>query len=278
MFKEIISKKHRIFIWTIVIILVVGGGLLTYVYITGVDLESVPVVNSFISKKGTIVVNSDPVGAKIFLDDEDTEKTTINTLKVKEGKYTIKLTKDGYKDYIKKVEVKKGEEVEIFAILEEGKGTSEEVEVASNIFDLDTAKEGDKVAGMVLVSIQSYSSKYNPQNSQPLSINDVTAEFSGRVTVTGSYDYTAEGEPSMMGEFIRFDITDSDFLAKLPQIKDDDMPVWFGFTNMSFAKEALGLGNKGTTGTATIIIDNYTINRYPSEVFNSAALIEVIGE
>ena len=127
MFREIISKKHRIFIWTIVIILVVGGGLLTYVYITGVDLESVPVVNSFISKKGTIVVNSDPVGAKIFLDDEDTDKTTIDTLKVKEGKYTIKLTKDGYKDYIKKVEVKKGEEVEIFAILEEGEGTTVEI-------------------------------------------------------------------------------------------------------------------------------------------------------
>ncbi len=122
--EELVSKKYRFFIWAIVIVLVVGAGLWTYVYVTGVDLESAPFISGPISQKGTIDVSSEPQGAKIYLDDQDTGKQTNDTLKVKKGTHTIKLTKEGYADYIEEVEVKRGKTVEVSATLEKGEGVA----------------------------------------------------------------------------------------------------------------------------------------------------------
>lgn len=123
--EEIISKKHRWFIWTIVIILVTGVALLAYVYITGINMEAeIPIISGVISKKGTIDITSDPAGAKIFLDDVDTGKTTYDTITTKTGTHTIKLTLEGYKDYVQEVEVKRGKIIEVSAILEKGEGVT----------------------------------------------------------------------------------------------------------------------------------------------------------
>ncbi len=40
MFREIIPKQYRWFVWAIVIIIVVGLSLLAYVYITGLNMEA----------------------------------------------------------------------------------------------------------------------------------------------------------------------------------------------------------------------------------------------
>jgi uncharacterized membrane protein len=57
MFKEIIPKKYRWFIWAIVIIVVVGVSLLAYVYIVGIELENIPVISTFYKKKSTQTAN-----------------------------------------------------------------------------------------------------------------------------------------------------------------------------------------------------------------------------
>ncbi len=128
MFSEIISKKYRWFIWTIIIIVVVGVSLTTYAYITGVNIEAETseIVFSFhASRKGKIEVVSNPKGAKIYLDNKDTGKETNAEFTAKPGDHILKLTKDGYKDYIENIEVEKGETIEVNAILEEGEGITE---------------------------------------------------------------------------------------------------------------------------------------------------------
>jgi len=53
-------------------------------------------------KKGEIEIKSNPPGAKIYLDNADTGKTTNFTLTdLKPGDYSVKLLKDGYGDYTK---------------------------------------------------------------------------------------------------------------------------------------------------------------------------------
>lgn len=55
--KEIIPKKHRWFVWTIVIIIIITGiSLLVYVYIVEIELENIPVISTFYKKKSTQTV------------------------------------------------------------------------------------------------------------------------------------------------------------------------------------------------------------------------------
>ncbi len=58
------------------------------------------------SSTGNILVTSTPTGAKIYLDNADTEKTTNDTLtSISPGWRAVKLTKAGYKDFQKDVYV-----------------------------------------------------------------------------------------------------------------------------------------------------------------------------
>ncbi|MFQ6052301.1 MAG: PEGA domain-containing protein, partial [Candidatus Hydrothermarchaeota archaeon] len=61
-------------------------------------------------KSGKIVVSSDPSDASVYLNDNYKGKTPLE-LSIQPGNYIIKLTKEGYKDYIKEITVKSGEEV-----------------------------------------------------------------------------------------------------------------------------------------------------------------------
>lgn len=67
---------------------------------------------------GSIKISSIPVGAKIFLDNKDTRKTTPATLKdIKPGKHAVRLTKKGYVDWKTTVKVVAGKEALVEAIL-----------------------------------------------------------------------------------------------------------------------------------------------------------------
>ena len=46
-----------------------------------------------------LTIESEPPGASIYIDGEDTYRLTPETFKIREGVYTIKLTKKGYEDY-----------------------------------------------------------------------------------------------------------------------------------------------------------------------------------
>ena len=62
---------------------------------------------------GTIEVRSEPEGAEVYLDGEDTGKKTNCTINVAPGNHTIKLKKEGYFDYEKEITVESGKQVEI---------------------------------------------------------------------------------------------------------------------------------------------------------------------
>ncbi len=133
MVKEILPKKYRWFIWCIVIIVAVGLSLAAYAYITGINIEtetSEIVVSFRVLRKGKIKVVSNPDQAKIYLDGKDTGKETNATVSTKPGTHILKLTKDGYKDYIVEIQVKRGEIAQISVGLEEGEGVTYPQEVS----------------------------------------------------------------------------------------------------------------------------------------------------
>jgi hypothetical protein len=96
---EQIKKKKKGFPFLVVGI-VLGGGVAAAALLSkkgGGGGSSTPV-----STVGTIQVNSNPTGAKVFLDGADTGKTTNCTLTdISPGSHTVKLTKEGYVDYEK---------------------------------------------------------------------------------------------------------------------------------------------------------------------------------
>jgi len=72
---------------------------------------------------GQINVSSKPTHAKIFLNDENTNLRTAETIKkVKAGTHKITLKLEGYDDYSEDVEIKKDEKFEVYKILNESGG------------------------------------------------------------------------------------------------------------------------------------------------------------
>lgn len=129
-------------------------------------------------------------------------------------------------------------------------------EVTNNEFELDKVKVGDKVVGMTIVSIEPYLIK-----------------FSGETTITGTYKYYGDNE-AFLANNVFFENLDSASLSKIPKVVSDTRNIWFGFSNQDYAKSIFG--SKGSFGTATIVINDYTINLAQSEVWNTATLIKVI--
>jgi hypothetical protein len=73
-------------------------------------------------KPGHLFVESDPIGASIFIDGVKHGSTPSDTTVVP-GKYTIKIVKAGFKDYQKSIVIKRGDKVSIEASLEKTIGS-----------------------------------------------------------------------------------------------------------------------------------------------------------
>jgi len=142
------------------------------------------------------------------------------------------------------------------------KKVGEDKVIIDNRADINNIKVGDKIASMTVVSIMPYKS-YNP-----LLEGNYKIKFNGKIEITGHYIYYGEGD--MLENKICFDNLDNASKIKMPQLKGDDREIWFCFNNENFAKDAFQ--PKGSSGKATILIDNYTINMYGSEVWNTADL------
>lgn len=182
-------------------------------------------------------------------------------------------------------EVQKANEESIAALEKQidEKSTTSKTSAATKTNNLETlspvtldplsAKIGDKFGGMTLATLSSIpADQGNP-------LGNTTATFSGSVTVKVKYTYTAPGEPSMFGEFIQFEVEDKDSLLKIPVLKNDTRMVWFAptpNTEIARLKPLLGLGTTGSTGSATLTINNYRIVYAPTEVFNTASIINVV--
>lgn len=127
-----------------------------------------------------------------------------------------------------------------------------------NPFDAKKVALKDVVMGLSVEKIESQES-------------GMTVGFSGQVQLTGAFTKeTAAG-----GERIRFE-PDASSKVLLPVANQEQKPGSFIFSNFKVASELIsGLGTKGT---ATLIIDKYTITYGNSNAVNQAELVEIVSK
>lgn len=145
----------------------------------------------------------------------------------------------------------------------------------SNDFEIERIQQGDKIQDMMLVKKVPYKSEFT--DKLPVSSN-ITMHFKGQVQITGNYSFSGPMGSETLEDLeglidVCMSEIDEQSLNKLPRptVKSND--TWFCFDNRGYAIEKLGpVGNKGRT---TVLIDNYTINRFPSEVGDTATLLQI---
>lgn len=130
-------------------------------------------------------------------------------------------------------------------------------------FDVEKAKVGDKLGGMTII-------KLGGSKSNIPTANSAFVQFKGKVEVTGKISYFEPG--GFMAEAVCLGDLDEDSLAKMPKIISDTRVVWFCFNDLEAAKK---LRLHTETKPVTVVIDNYLIIYHPSEVYNTADLVEV---
>ena len=139
---------------------------------------------------------------------------------------------------------------------------------APNQIHLATAKPGDKVHDMVVKSIEPY------EKSKALTTGNVHVVLTGKITITGRYSYYDTGPLNALDGTVVFSDLDDSSKAKLPQIKGLKKRMFFVFRNQELAQELLG--PRGSSGYATVSIDNYEIQNYSGQVWDTAELMKVI--
>lgn len=146
--------------------------------------------------------------------------------------------------------------------------SSNKMPAPSSKFDIATVKVGDKVGAMTVSAIEPF------MGDKPFSENNAKVTFKGPITVTGDYFQMGPNElfSDRMGAC--FEKFDEDSLDILPQKLGEYGHPLFCFSNNSFVDKYFASG----TGQATIIIDDYEVVNLPAEVWNSARLIDVIGQ
>ena len=138
-------------------------------------------------------------------------------------------------------------------------------------FDINQIKVGESFYGeMIVKSIEPFSVGYSE-----LSKDNFRITFSGQATLSGSY-YIRDGtEMGIGGKYVTFTPDESSF-SRLPRERyAGEFGYAKSFTLNNYEKAVELLMPNGKKGTATIVIDNYTLVGYPSEISNSADLIEV---
>lgn len=137
----------------------------------------------------------------------------------------------------------------------------------SNIFDISTVKVGDKIAGLTVSKIESC-----VKNSDlPIGKENICISFTGRLTLTGSYDYPGSTSEFLNGDYIVF-TPDAASAKLIPNIAGRTSTIQL--TNLDKAKELFGI-TTGTAkkGTATITVSGYRFAIYPSEVTDTAEIV-----
>lgn len=131
-------------------------------------------------------------------------------------------------------------------------------------FDVEKVKIGDKLGNMTVT-------KLNGIKSETPTINSALVNFKGRTEVTGKIQYHEPG--GFMAEAVCLGNLNKESLAKMPKMESDTREIWFCFNDLEGAKKKR---LHTTTELVTVLIDNYSIVYYPSEVYNTADLISVI--
>lgn len=140
---------------------------------------------------------------------------------------------------------------------------------STNIFDPLKNKVGDSIVGLKIVSITGVTGI-----DRPMAADNVLAKFSGKVTLSGTYDYS---ENAFAGDEMVCFAPDANERLKLPVLVGRaDQNTRFCFSNLEKAKTAFG-PNYGQ-GQATITIDKYELWYAPAEVVNQAELLIVVSK
>jgi archaellum component FlaF (FlaF/FlaG flagellin family) len=141
---------------------------------------------------------------------------------------------------------------------------------ASNVFNLNTVKIGDKVAGMTVTSV----GKALTTSPLPYGNQNAQITFSGQATVEGTYAYSGDDQPSIITDFVSFAADPSSF-SVLPTIGGDSR-AGFGFSNPALAKSLFGITTgKSSSGKSKVTISDYKFVIFPGEGSNSATLISI---
>lgn len=99
------SVKRQIFVSLFVLTLLILVTVLVIMYGKGYRLNLKQGENK-ISKTGILQATSKPTGAQVYINDE-LETATDNAINLTPGKYTVKITKDGYNDWKKDIEIQR---------------------------------------------------------------------------------------------------------------------------------------------------------------------------
>lgn len=133
-----------------------------------------------------------------------------------------------------------------------------------NVIDLYTVKVGDKIADMTVTSVGPLRSDYSE-----LTDNNLRIEFVGKTTITGTF-YLIDSFTTA------YCFTDLDVKSwtRIPVLNTDAVNTEFCFIDFENAKKYF---EGREEGRATVIIDEYIRNRFPSEVYNTAELVNVMS-
>ena len=132
---------------------------------------------------------------------------------------------------------------------------------------------GDKLGSMTVVSAAPLNPEY-PKGRMGVEVTPDNAHIvlKGPIEVTGKY--TGHYESAMGYDGYCMSDFDAESLTRLPTLPNA-APVpypWFCFSNSEVARRQLG----EKEAQVTIIIDNYDLKSYPSEVIDTADFVSVV--
>ena len=132
----------------------------------------------------------------------------------------------------------------------------------ANVFDVHQAQVGDVVAGLTISSLE-----VSDPGAPYLTAH---VGFTGEVTVSGTV--TAYDDHEQLGNAVCVSV-DPASARVLPRMLQDTRYAWFCFTNSDVA--AAEVFGTGTVTEASVVIDQFTINYAPTEMWNTARLLRV---
>ncbi|MCX6899003.1 MAG: PEGA domain-containing protein [Verrucomicrobia bacterium] len=115
-------------------------------------------------KYARIKIDTDPPGGEVFLNEEARGKTPVALGPLHEGDYTIRIVKPNYPETVRKVTLKKGEDLQLTIPLERRVGVLQVITIPAGV---DVFVDGEKRGTTVSVPSVQYST--------PLVISDVLA-------------------------------------------------------------------------------------------------------
>lgn len=152
--------------------------------------------------------------------------------------------------------------------------TSSPSSVSATVFKINEIKVGDKIGQMTVQSIEPFDPEISgiPKLSG-LSENNFRITFSGQIAITGNYEFMDLTKVGTGDKYVFF-TPDSSSATLLPQEAVANKNG-YSFIFRNYDRAVKLLNSKGEKGTAKVVIDNLSLVSFPTEINNSADLIQV---